>query len=138
MSGVHDPMAARFQSRHPYPEMEQENLGHLWTGPRRNDFDPWLVRAVCIHLEKHKLPHGVGDAKNYIRNRILARDWAALEQREDEGIALKPGETQPLASSQEGEQTPPKAGLELTEAERQERVRVIQEAKKKLGMGNGI
>lgn len=71
--------------RHRYPELVQEGLGFLWTGPGWNDFDPALIRGTQKFLKKHDLPAEVGDAVNAARSKILQRQYGWLVQRHDEG-----------------------------------------------------
>lgn len=138
-----DVLAARFaHPGHPYPELCRAGLAHVWVGPRRNDFEPWILKAAVNHLKKHECPHELGDAKTYIRNAILRSDWGAIELREEEGEALarreaekvsrSPGQHSPQPSPA-GEGAIPKAGLDLTDEERAERQRQIAEVKRRLG-----
>jgi hypothetical protein len=110
---------------HPYPQLIAENLGHLWVGPRRNDFAPALIKAVQAHLDKYNLPKRQGDAINAIRNRVLQGDWGWLEQRDDESKALAQAQTEQATLEAEHE----KAWHELTPDEQAARVAAIQRAK---------
>jgi hypothetical protein len=103
-----DRQAAAFQ-RHKYPELVGVGLGHLWTGPGFNDFQPQLVMGTRKFLRKHELPAEVGDAINAIRNKIRQGDWGYLEQRFEEG--QPPSPPSPLSQGGEGGQEPtmPKA-----------------------------
>lgn len=133
MTSVFDPMAARFNNPgHPYPYLCGAGLGHLWVGPRRNDFDPALIKTVQKHLEKFKLPHEPGDAINAIRNRILKGDWGWLEQREDEALA------KPVVTVAEPETKPamPKRLSEMSPEERAEHEAAIERAKENLRRAN--
>lgn len=108
---------------HLYPQLCQEGLGHIWVGPKRNDFAAPIVLAVRKHLEKHDLPSGRGDAINCIRNKILVGDYGWLEQRDEEGqvisfSASKP-KPEPLAASV------PEQPRQLTQADHLARLKAL-------------
>jgi hypothetical protein len=91
-----DPVAARFaQPGHKYPELAQAGLSHLWKGPGWNDFDKEMILACIKHLKEHNLPNQLGNATDYIRNRIKQQDWGALEQRWSEAQANRQRRTAP-------------------------------------------
>lgn len=133
-----DIVAARFNNPgHAYPEMVQAGLAELWVGPKRNDFHPRLILAVCKHLEKHERPHERGDAINATRNRVLQADWGWLEQRWEEAEAFRekmiatgfPAEPPPLPPC-------PRLFSEMTPEEQQAAREAIERARPRRSLKN--
>jgi hypothetical protein len=115
--------AARFEDRfktrtstpgHPYPDLVAAGYGQVWVGQKRNDFDPWVVKAQIEHLKKYNLPHEEGDAKNSIGGYINKHDWRAIELRWDRGLELKrkAAETQQRLAAQAIAPTPSESPAE--------------------------
>jgi hypothetical protein len=90
-----DPMAQRFTTGCPFPELVTEGLGHLWRQPnpgehRYNTWQPQLVTAVKRWLKKQDRPCGNGEAINAIHNKVFSKDWGWLVQRWQEGQPTTP------------------------------------------------
>lgn len=128
-----DLMAARFNNPgHPYPEMCVAGLGHLWVGPKRNDFAEPLIQAAQKHLKKHNLPCERGDGINYIRNLVRRSDWGALEQRDEEGQQLAAPVVATAVDSTFQQPVQPKAADEMSPEELAARKAAIALARQKL------
>lgn len=86
---IADPMAARFgvAAGHKFPELVAAGLGHLWQGPKLNDWHPHLLEGIRKHLKGMEKPSHKGACCDYIRNRLYqgAAGLGALELRFEEG-----------------------------------------------------
>ena len=74
---------------HKRPEMVAHGLGHWWTGPGLNDFDPHLIQACQNRKRKFQQSDSIGDAKTYINNMLRNGDWGNFSLRCEEAQLLR-------------------------------------------------